>query len=129
MWICGLFGKDENMKTVRVKYTVVRAVATYNIIIGRPAMNALGAVTSSTHLCMKYPLEADRVGFVCTDQELARRYYKESLRVRRRMTDELLTTNHGVNLLDLDPWQDFADRRPSLRRTSRTFKQVPFVSR
>ncbi|XP_045791370.1 uncharacterized protein LOC123886075 [Trifolium pratense] len=45
------FGEEENAKTIKVRYLVVKTPFTsYNIIIGRPAFNALGAVLSTLYL-------------------------------------------------------------------------------
>jgi len=65
-------------------------------------LNGLGAVTSTAHLCMKYPLEDGRVGVVKGDQITARKCYEDSLRnkrAERRNTPEDLR----CNFLDLDP--------------------------
>ncbi|GAU51074.1 hypothetical protein TSUD_13180, partial [Trifolium subterraneum] len=59
------FGEKENAKTIKVRYLVVKtAFTSYNIIIGRPAFNTLGAVLSTLYLSMKYPLDDGRVGTV-----------------------------------------------------------------
>ncbi|MCI83283.1 gag-pol polyprotein, partial [Trifolium medium] len=50
------FGEDENTKMIKVRYLVVKTpLSSYNIIIGRPAFNALGAAMSTLYLAMKYP--------------------------------------------------------------------------
>ncbi|MCI45294.1 hypothetical protein A2U01_0066533, partial [Trifolium medium] len=52
------FGEDENAKMIKVRYLVVKTpFSSYNIIIGRPAFNALGAAMSTLYLAMKYPLD------------------------------------------------------------------------
>ena len=65
-------------------------------------MNSLGAVTSTAHLCMKYPLEDGRVGVVKGDQVTARKCYEDSLRnkgaERKKAPEDL-----RCNFLDLDP--------------------------
>ncbi|MCI12290.1 gag-pol polyprotein, partial [Trifolium medium] len=46
-----------------VRYLVVKTPFTsYNIIIGRPTFNALGAAMSTLYLAMKYPLDNGQVG-------------------------------------------------------------------
>ncbi|RDX91001.1 hypothetical protein CR513_27070, partial [Mucuna pruriens] len=57
------FGEQPVSRTIPVLYTVVDALASYNIIIGRPALNRLGAIVSTKHLCMKFPV-GRRVGSV-----------------------------------------------------------------
>jgi hypothetical protein len=66
------FGVNEQTRTIKVRYLVVRTpCASYNIIIGRPAFNALGAAMSTLYLSIKYPLENGGVGMVRGDQIIA----------------------------------------------------------
>jgi hypothetical protein len=52
------FGDKESAKTIKVQYLVIRTLcASYNIIIGRPAINTLGAAMSTLYLAIKYPLD------------------------------------------------------------------------
>ncbi|RDY06096.1 hypothetical protein CR513_09967, partial [Mucuna pruriens] len=86
-------------KTIPVLYTVVDAPASYNIIIGRPALNNLGAIVSTKHLCMKFPM-GRRVGSVWADTH--------SLRVERHASlDEVNALD-----LDLDPRSQFKREGP-----------------
>jgi hypothetical protein len=79
------FGENENPKTIKVKYLVVKTPFTsYNIIIGRPAFNALGVAMSSLYLSMKYPLDDGRIGTIRGDQALARWCYESSLKIKHR---------------------------------------------
>ena len=41
--------------TKMVEFVVVDTSSTYNIMLGRPTLVALGAVTSVRHLAMKFP--------------------------------------------------------------------------
>ncbi|RDX92034.1 hypothetical protein CR513_25895, partial [Mucuna pruriens] len=58
-----IFEEGSNAKMISVLYTVIEAEASYNIIMGRPALNRLRAVVSTYHLCMKYST-AEGVGAV-----------------------------------------------------------------
>ncbi|GAU32570.1 hypothetical protein TSUD_218280 [Trifolium subterraneum] len=79
------FGEDENAKTIKVRYLVVKTLFTsYNIIIGRTTFNALGAVMSTLCLSIKYPLNNGKVGVAKGDQVLARKCYESSLKIRHR---------------------------------------------
>jgi len=51
----------------------------YNIILGRPALNELGVITSTPHLCMKFPMDV-RVGVVKGDQKFAHICYNVMLK-------------------------------------------------
>jgi hypothetical protein len=82
------FGDKENAKTIKVRYLVVRTLcASYNIIIGMPAFNALGAVMSTLYLVIKYPLENGHIPkgqTRCSTQKKARRRKKTGGRRRSR---------------------------------------------
>ncbi|RDX84456.1 hypothetical protein CR513_34490, partial [Mucuna pruriens] len=75
-----IFGEGANAKMIPVLYTVIEAEASYNIIMGRPALNQLKAIVSTYHLCMKYPT-SEGVGIVWADSNMAKRCYEDSLRV------------------------------------------------
>jgi hypothetical protein len=59
-------GTSPQEKTVMVKFLVVDGRSAYNVILGRPALNDLGAVTSTPYLCMKFPTSSG-VGVVRGD--------------------------------------------------------------
>ncbi|RDY09778.1 hypothetical protein CR513_05819, partial [Mucuna pruriens] len=100
------FGDGSGVKTIPVVYTVVDAETSYNIIMGRLTLNRLGAVVSTYHLCMKFPV-GQGVAIVRTDTGMARRCYEDSLRVEA-------TTKPVVNVLDLDldPGHFHREERP-----------------
>lgn len=54
-----------------VKFHVVNAASSYNVILGRTMLSTLKAVTSIPHLKMKFPMKF-RVGEVIGDQAIAR---------------------------------------------------------
>ena len=39
--------------TVNIRYLVVNAPSAYNILLGRPSLNRIGAVASARHMKMK----------------------------------------------------------------------------
>ncbi|RDX96689.1 Retrovirus-related Pol polyprotein from transposon 17.6, partial [Mucuna pruriens] len=67
-----IFGEGDNAKMIQVLYTVIEAEASYNIIMGRPALNRLKAIVSTYHLCMKYPT-SEGVGAVWANSGMAKR--------------------------------------------------------
>lgn len=58
---------------------------TYNILLGRASLNKLGAIVSTSHLAMKFPLESKRrdkdIVTLHVDQKIARECYAKSLRI------------------------------------------------
>ncbi|CAJ2643996.1 unnamed protein product [Trifolium pratense] len=118
------FGEGSNAKTIKVRYLVVKTPFTsYNIIIGRPAFNALGAAMSTLYLAIKYPLENGGVGTVRGDQILAKKCYESSLKIRHRTSGasgkferRQAAIPGGINMIesaDMDPREEFQDRRVS----------------
>lgn len=59
-------GTSPQEKIIMVKFLVVEGRSAYNVNLGRPALNDLGAITSTLHLCMKFPASAG-VGVVRWD--------------------------------------------------------------
>ncbi|RDX96385.1 hypothetical protein CR513_20967, partial [Mucuna pruriens] len=49
-----ILGTCSTMKMVKMRFTVVNILTSYNVILGRSALNRLRAIVSTTHLCMKY---------------------------------------------------------------------------
>nr|KYP52865.1 hypothetical protein KK1_025251 [Cajanus cajan] len=105
------FGQGAQMKTVVVRYLVVNAQSSYSILIGRPTLNKLGAVVSTSHLKVKYPLPNGTVGTLRVDQEVARKCYGDSLKARRRLYTAQV--EQEVHSIDLDPRVSHFDRRPA----------------
>lgn len=83
MPIVTVFGSGHKAKSVKVRYLIVNVTSPYNIIIGRPAFNALEAELSTMYLTMKYPLSNEEVGVVRGDQGLACKCYKDSLKLKK----------------------------------------------
>nr|KYP33112.1 Transposon Ty3-I Gag-Pol polyprotein [Cajanus cajan] len=99
------------MKTVTIRYLVVNAQSSYSILVGIPTLNKLGAVVSTPHLKLKYPLPSGKVGIVCVDQDVARKCYEDSLRARRHLY--VTQVDRGVQSIELDPRVNHFDTRPA----------------
>ncbi|RDX81467.1 hypothetical protein CR513_37852, partial [Mucuna pruriens] len=91
-----VFGEGSSTKVIPVLYIVVEAEASYNIIMGRLALNRLKAIVSTYHLCMKYPVGGG-VGSVWANSNMAKRCCEDSLRVGQR------TSAVNTLSLELDP--------------------------
>jgi len=49
------FLDESATKMITIKYIVVNASSAYNLLLGRPSLNRLGAVASTAHMKMKFP--------------------------------------------------------------------------
>jgi len=121
------FGDDYLSKTINIRYLLVNANTSYNILLGRPSINRLKAIVSTPHLAMKFPSVNGDIATVHVDQKIARECYVASLKVES--TRRLYTTStdrsperrgrsperrsrgrgsrrHLVVLVDLDPQLD-----------------------
>lgn len=69
-----LFGSPPCQSWQVVKFHVVNATSSYNAILGCTTIESLKAITSITHLKMKFPTNFG-VGEVCGDQRALRQCY------------------------------------------------------
>ncbi|RDX95801.1 hypothetical protein CR513_21622, partial [Mucuna pruriens] len=100
-------GEQSRVRTIPVLYTIVDAPALYNIIIGRPALNRIGAIVSTRYLCMKFSV-GRKVGSIWVDSHVAQRYYEDSLRVGAYLP----TATVNALELDLDPRYQYEHEGP-----------------
>ncbi|GMN47900.1 hypothetical protein TIFTF001_017086 [Ficus carica] len=71
-------GDGPERVTQMVEFIVVDRPSVYNVILGRPTLNALKAVVSTYHLAMKFPTGSG-VGVFWGNQEGARKCYMEAV--------------------------------------------------
>lgn len=76
------FSDEQAAKMIVIRYMVVNAPSSYNVLLGRSSLNKLGEMVSTVHLNLKFPTEG-KVITVRVDQEVARKCFKNSLRTRR----------------------------------------------
>jgi len=69
--------------TTNIRYFVVNASSAYNILLGRPALNRIGAVASTRHMKMKFPSLKGMVITIKPDQKEAKKCYKNSFKTKR----------------------------------------------
>lgn len=67
------FTDGEESSTVNLKYIVVNAPSSYNLLLGKPSLNQLGTVVSSHHLKMKLLFPTGKVITLRLDQKAARK--------------------------------------------------------
>lgn len=77
------FGAKENTKQIKVMYLIIHLSSSYNMIMWRPTFNQLGFVISTLYMCMKYMLPYELVRVIQGDQEIARKCYVESLKLKK----------------------------------------------
>ncbi|XP_073317233.1 uncharacterized protein [Primulina huaijiensis] len=76
-------GTRELRKMVMTTFTIVDAPSSYNIILGRPAMNKLKAVASTYHQKIKFPV-GNQEGEAQGDQPSSQKCYVEAVRVDQK---------------------------------------------
>jgi len=85
-----VFRDDAQTKTIPICFLVVDAPTSYNVLLGRPSLNTLGAVVSTPHLAMKFSSPSGDILTIHGDKRLARECYMASLRPQL----PILQTNH-----------------------------------
>ncbi|XP_014490794.1 uncharacterized protein LOC106753490 [Vigna radiata var. radiata] len=101
-----LLGIGDKSREIRVRFILVEANTSYNALLGRPCLNAFGAIVSTPHLAMKFPSECGEICTVRADQKTARQCYIASLKAttyRKERRPEAI-------LVDLDPRTNTDDR-------------------
>ena len=92
-------GDPPCQATTTARFLIVDAPSTYNMLLGRPSLNAIKAIPSAYHMMIKFPTVSG-VGMVRGDQRVARECYSASMKqkavdniymVELDMRDEVLT--------------------------------------
>ena len=109
-------GDPPCQATTTARFLVVDAPSAYNMLLGRPSLNAIKAIPSAYHMMIKFPTVSG-VGMVRGDQRVARECYLVSMKQKAvdniyldelNMRDEVLTRPEPSEelesvLLDDDP--------------------------
>ena len=77
------FTDGTTSRTTNIRYLVVNAPSAYNILLGRPTLNRVGAVASSRHMKMKLPSLEGVVITLKSDQKEGKRCYENKLKTKR----------------------------------------------
>ena len=72
-------GDPPCQATTTVSFLIVDAPLAYNILLGRPSLNAIRAIPSAYHMVIKFPT-ANGVRMVRGDQRIARECYSASMK-------------------------------------------------
>ncbi|GMN54123.1 hypothetical protein TIFTF001_023250 [Ficus carica] len=111
-------GDGREKATRMVEFIVVDRPSVYNVILGRPTLNALKAVVSTYHLAMKFPT-GNGIGVFRGNQEGARKCYMEAVnKVCRKapapatVATILAVDEAGVLSGEIKPLADLDPRMP-----------------
>jgi len=83
-------------QTEKIRYLVMNAPSTYNILLERPTLNRTGVVPSTRHMKVKLPIMEGLVITICSDQKEAKKCYENSLKNKRSICHVTITPPHGV---------------------------------
>lgn len=72
------FGESPRQVLLMVKFYVINTASSYNMIMGRPTLSMLKAITSTPHLKIKFPT-ANGVGEIKGNSETSKRCYDIAL--------------------------------------------------
>ena len=93
-------GEPPCQATTTARFLIVDAPSAYNMLLGRPSLNAIKAIPSAYHLVIKFPTVND-VGMVRGDQRVARECYTASMKHK---------TVDNVSMGELDMRDEIATR-------------------
>ncbi|WOL20688.1 hypothetical protein Cni_G29493 [Canna indica] len=80
LWLRTIFDSRPKAKTIDVQYLVINIPSLYHMILGQPFLNTLGAVVSTPHLAVKFPVSKIEVGVLHADHKEDRWCYNECLK-------------------------------------------------
>ena len=107
-------GDPPCQATTTVRFLIVDAPSAYNMLLGRPSLNAIKAIPSAYHMMIKFPTVSG-VGMVRGDQRVARECYSASVKQKAvdnvymdelDMRDEVLTRPEPSDKLESVPLDD-----------------------
>ncbi|XP_072064465.1 uncharacterized protein [Arachis hypogaea] len=116
VWLQTTLGEHPLSKTCDIQYLVVDCFSPYNIILGRPFLNKFGAIVSTVHLCVKFPLQDDHIVTIHGDYKEARHCYNIGMKFQnysKQQVNNVDLTHNSSALADLDPRTDFQERPTS----------------
>jgi len=81
------FSDGKTSKTIKIPYLVIDVNTLYNILLGQPSINKLGAIVSTPLLAMKFPSALGDILTVHVNQKVAWECYETSMRVESKRQD------------------------------------------
>ena len=108
-------GEPPCQAATTTRFLIVDAPSAYNMLLGRPSLNAIKAIPSAYHMMIKFPTVSG-VGMVRGDQRVARECYSASVKQKAvdnvyidelDMRDEVLTRPEPSEELEqVSPYDD-----------------------
>ena len=101
-------GEPPCQATTTTRFLIVDAPSAYNMLLGRPSLNAIKAIPSAYHMRIKFPTVSG-VGMVRRDQRVAKECYSASMKQKAvdnvsmddlDMRDEVLTRSEPSEELE-----------------------------
>ena len=101
-------GEPPCQVTTTTRFLIVDAPSAYNMLLGRPSLNAIKAIPSAYHMMIKFPTVSG-VGMVRGDQRVAKECYSASMKQKAvdnvymddlDMRDEVLTRSEPSEELE-----------------------------
>ena len=86
-------GEPPCQATTTARFLIVDAPSAYNMLLGRPSLNAIKAIPSAYHMIIKFPT-IHGIGMVRGDQRVARECYTASMK-------QIAVDNVNVDELDM----------------------------
>jgi len=90
-------------------YIIINVPYSYDLLLGRPSLNKLKAVVSTTHLKMKFPNSDSKMVTMRVDKKFARECHEKSLKTRQSMY--CIATLANSDIIELDHLIIYENRR------------------
>ena len=87
-------GDPPCQATTTSRFLVVNAPSSYNMLLGRPSLNAIKSIPSVYHMMIKFPT-VNEVGMVRGDQRVARECYSASM--KQKAVDNIYLERRGAH--------------------------------
>lgn len=74
---------EEKSRKIKVRYLVINAPSSYNMVMEQYSFNKLGDALSTLYLCMKYPILNGRVGVIQGDHKISKKCYIYIIKLKK----------------------------------------------
>jgi len=82
--------RDHCRKRLKIRYKIMDAHKSYNILLGRPSLNAVNTIVSTPHLMMIFLLDVGNIITIHINQRTTRQCYMTNLRLQPQTRKEPL---------------------------------------